>query len=137
MDAAAVRAMTEAENTMSEELMALKLRLSVIDHLKDIIHESAKPMENINDIRILQVDGVLGQTGGAPGTKAGAPAPGDGTLPDQLVNSALRYRTQAPVVDSLLAELGLKGADASAVTGFLKRQLGDDRQEDPTEDDAS
>ena len=137
IDAAAVRAMTEAENTMSEELMALKLRLSVIEHLKEIIHESAKPMENINDIRILQVDGVLGQTGGAPGTKADAPTPDSGTLPDQLVNSALRYRTQAPVVDSLLAELGLKGADTSAVTGFLKQQLGGNRQEGTPEDDAS
>lgn len=137
-DAAAVHAMTEAENTMSEELMALKLRLSVIDHLKEIIHESAKPMENINDIRILQVDGVLGQSGGAPGSETDALAPGGGaTLFDQLVNSALRYRTQAPVVDSLLSELGLKGSDASAVTGFLKQQLGDEPSEDTPEDDAT
>lgn len=134
-DAAAVRAMTEAENTMSEELMTLKLRLSVIDHLKDIIRESAKPMENINDIRILQVDGVLGQNAG--GTRdGGSPASsGTGTLPDQLVDSALRYRTQAPVVDSLLGELGLKGSDSSAVTGFLKEHLGDAPRETKPEED--
>jgi len=134
-DAAAVRAMTDAENTMSEELMSLKLRLSVIDHLKDIIRESAKPMENINDIRILQVDGVLGQSGLSGGE--GEPAPrGSGTLPDQLVDSALRYRTQAPVVDSLLGELGLSGSDSKAVRGFLNQQLGgkDDSETDPSDE---
>ena len=134
-DAAAVRAMTEAENTMSEELMTLKLRLSVIDRLKDIIHESAKPMENINDIRILQVDGVLGHTGG-PGRADALSADSPGTLPDQLVNSALRYRAQAPVIDRLLGELGLKGADAAAVTGFLEQQLDDATPDAQTDDDS-
>lgn len=130
-DAAAVRAMTEAENTMSEELMSLKLRLSVIDHLKEIIRESAKPMENINDIRILQVDGVFGQSGGHSGTAGDdGMSRGSGSLPDQLVDSALRYRTQAPVVDSLLGELGLTGSDTKAVTGFLKEQLGNKGQDD-------
>lgn len=138
-DAAAVRAMSEAENTMSEELMTLKLRLSVIDHLKDIIRESAKPMDNISDIRILQVDGVLGQNGAhaGDGKAATTGGGGGGTLPDQLVDSALRYRTQAPVVDSLLSELGLKGSDTSAVTGFLKEQLGDVERDSKPEDDDS
>lgn len=135
-DAAAVRAMTDAENTMSEELMSLKLRLSVIDHLKDIIRESAKPMENINDIRILQVDGVLGQSGITGGD--GEPAPrGSGTLPDQLVDSALRYRTQAPVVDSLLGELGLSGSDSKAFRGFLREQLGGKDESEPDTSDES
>ena len=127
-EAEAVRAMTEAENTMSEELMALKLRLSVIDHLKDIIRESARPMEKINDIRILQVDGVLGQPrgggSGGDGRTGGGSGGGSGTLPDQLVDSALRYRTQAPVVDSLLRELGLAGTDSRALASYLGTQLG-------------
>ncbi|MCR9135445.1 MAG: SPFH domain-containing protein [Alphaproteobacteria bacterium] len=136
-DAAAVRAMTDAENTMSEELMSLKLRLSVIDHLKDIIRESAKPMENINDIRILQVDGVLGKSGlTGSGDEESRPG-GSGTLPDQLVDSALRYRTQAPVVDSLLGELGLSGSDSKAVRGFLNQQLGDKDDGDSEPSDES
>lgn len=136
-DAAAVRAMADAENTMSEELMSLKLRLSVIDHLKDIIRESARPMENINDIRILQVDGMLGQNGSAGSRGDGSAGPtGSGSLPDQLVDSALRYRTQAPVVDSLLGELGLSGADSGAVGGFLNRQLGK-KSPDAEPDDTS
>ena len=122
-DAAGVRAMTEAENTMSEELMQLKLRLSVIDHLKDIIRESAKPMESISDIRIVQVDGVLGRGGlaggGGGGEGEGRPAGGGGSLTDQVVDSALRYRAQAPVVDQLLADLGLKGPESASVAGYL------------------
>lgn len=130
-EAAAVRAMTDAENTMSEELMTLKLRLSVIDHLKDIIRESAKPMENINDIRILQVDGVLGNAGGQIAGTNQEGGPSSSSLPDQLVDSALRYRTQAPVVDSLLKELGLSGSNTKAVTGFLNEQLGDKQAPKP------
>lgn len=136
-DAAAVLAMTDAENTMSEELMSLKLRLSVIDHLKDIIRESAKPMENINDIRILQVDGVLGQSGLAGGAGDETAPHGSGSLPDQLVDSALRYRAQAPVVDSLLGELGLSGSDSKAVKGFLNKQLGEKDEGEPDPSDKS
>lgn len=130
-EAAAVRAMTDAENTMSDKLMTLKLRLSVIDHLKDIIRESAKPMENINDIRILQVDGVLGNAAGQIAGASQEGAPSGSSLPEQLVDSALRYRTQAPVVDSLLKELGLSGSNTKAVTGFLNEQLGDKQTPEP------
>lgn len=130
-EAEAVRAMTDAENTMSEELMALKLRLSVIDHLKDIIRESARPMEKINDIRILQVDGVLGQPRGAGQGGDGGSGGGSGTLPDQLVDSALRYRTQAPVVDSLLKELGLSGTDSRSLSSYIGGQLGGDGKDAP------
>ncbi|MCB1444893.1 MAG: hypothetical protein KDJ87_03570, partial [Rhizobiaceae bacterium] len=33
----------------------------------------------------------------------------DGNLAEQVVSSALRYRTQAPFVDTLLGEIGLSG----------------------------
>ena len=134
-----VKALAEAENTMTRELMALTLRMSVIEHLKEIIRESARPMENVNDIRILQVDGVpggqgLGQGDGIRAQGGGASADGGRSLPDQLVGSALRYRTQAPVVDSLLAELGLKGSDPAAVWGYLAGQFG---PQEPAPDGAS
>ena len=60
-----------------------------------------------------------------------APAPrpretgtaGTPSLPDQVVNSALRYRAQAPVVDALLREVGMSSVDAGAVGEFLKSGL--------------
>ena len=39
------------------------------------------------------------------------------SLPDQLVNSALKYKAQSPIVDSLLKDLGL---DGSSLNGFTK-----------------
>lgn len=132
-DADAVRAMVEAENTMSQELMTLKLRLSVIENLKDILHESVKPMEKIGDIRILQVDGLMADRGGRNGAGVEGPS-GPANLPDQVVDSALRYRTQAPVVDTLLREIGLASPDSGGVSGFLRKTLAGDA---PGDDKAS
>ncbi|MDZ4735978.1 MAG: flotillin domain-containing protein, partial [Rhodospirillaceae bacterium] len=52
-----------------------------------------------------------GQGGGGGGSG------GDGNLADQLVNAALRYRGQGPLVDSLLKEIGVAGGD---LTGLHK-----------------
>ena len=46
------------------------------------------------------------------------------TYADQIVSSALRYRAQAPVVDTLLKEIGLKSPDSDAVSDLLAEQLG-------------
>ena len=43
-------------------------------------------------------------------------------LADQMTNSALRYRAQAPLVDSLMNELGIKGGDISGFTSSLSDQ---------------
>ena len=126
VDAEAIRALTEAENTMSDELMALKVRLSVIDHLKDIIRESARPMENIDgrsaSSRSTGSSAAAALSGGGMIGADGTPT-GPRSTPDQVVNSALRYRTQAPMVDSLLKEIGLGKADASGVSAFLRQGL--------------
>ncbi|MEM9220796.1 MAG: flotillin domain-containing protein [Pseudomonadota bacterium] len=143
VDAKAARALTEAENAMSTELMELKVRLSVIAHLKEIIRESAKPMEEIDDIRIIQLTGLAGAEGaggGPAGDGAAGSGSGDGrggeSLPDQVVNSALRYRAHAPVVDSLLKEVGLSSVDAASVQKFLSAGLEkkSDREDGPDED---
>ncbi len=44
---------------------------------------------------------------------------GSGNLADQLVNSALRYCGQAPLVDSWLAEIGLNGGDIHGFAGDM------------------
>ena len=36
---------------------------------------------------------------------------GGGNFADGVVNSALRFRAQAPLVDQLLREIGLEGGD--------------------------
>ena len=109
----------EASNVLSEEQIAMQVRLRLLEELPRIIAESAKPMEQISEIKILQVDG-LNCTGAAGGGDANGTS--GGGLADQAVGAALRYRTQAPLVDALMAELGLKAGDLSGLAGGTAAQ---------------
>ncbi|MDO4694753.1 MAG: flotillin domain-containing protein [Eikenella sp.] len=127
VDAEGTRAVNEAANVLSVEQVEMQVRLALLRHLPDIIRESVKPMEQIEDIKILQVNGL---GGGLNGGGTGEPAAGQpASLPDQMVNSALRYRSQAPLVDSLLKELGLNGGDLNGLTQSLSQPLAEPRAE--------
>lgn len=115
IDAAGRKALNSAENEQSQEAMALRLKLAIIENLEGIIRESAKPLERIEGIRIVHLDGGLG-AGTVP---AGAPP---GSLSDQVMTSALKYRIQAPLVDSLLKDLGLAGLDAEQIARALRER---------------
>ncbi|WP_439814622.1 flotillin family protein [Zavarzinia sp. CC-PAN008] len=102
VEAAGRVALNEADNKLSAEIIAMRTRLALIEQMQAIIAQSVKPMERIESIRIMQVDGMAGGgTGHANGTAAPT-SPGDA-----VVQSALRYRAQAPLIDALLGELGL------------------------------
>ena len=103
IDAEGVRAMNEAQNVLSLEARGSAARLRLIDKLDAIIREQVKPLENIEGIKILHVDGL----GGGGGHANSGEFTGAGGFSDQVVNSALRYRAQAPLVDELLKEIGL------------------------------
>jgi len=108
VDADAVRMMNEAQNVLSAEARTSALRLRVVEKAEGIIRESVKPMERIEGIKILQVDGLVG--GGAGGGIA--PIQTQNNFSDGVVNSALRFRAQAPIVDQLLKEIGIAGGGA-------------------------
>ena len=116
IEAEGKRMLNEASNVLSPESRASEARLRIIDRIEGIIRESVKPMENIEGIRILHVDG-LGGGGGGSGPAGEAPA----NFSDAVVNSALRYRAQAPLVDSLLKEIGLQGGDIGQVAKMLEK----------------
>jgi uncharacterized membrane protein YqiK len=120
VDAEGVRAMNEAQNVLSPEARGSAARLRLIDKLDAIIREQVKPLENIEGIKILHVDG-LGGGGGGAGAGAGDFS-GAGGFSDQVVNSALRYRAQAPLIDELLKEIGIDTGKAgqTMATGLLK-----------------
>ena len=118
VEAEGVRQMNEAENTLTPDSRQLTMRLRLLEKLEGIIRESVRPMEKIEGIKILQVDGLWG--GNAPQGEGN----GDGrpNVAEGIVNSALRYRAQAPLIDSLLKELGIEGgAFGSGVAGMLGR----------------
>ncbi|MGL4234424.1 MAG: flotillin family protein [Casimicrobium sp.] len=103
-EADAMRMMNEAQNVLSPEARASALRMRLVEKAEAIIRESVKPMERIEGIKILHVDGLAG--GGSNGGDGG-----NGGFADGVVNSALRFRAQAPIVDQLLREIGLEGGD--------------------------
>lgn len=74
-------------------------------------------MENIDVIKIIQVDGL---NAGAAANNNGEfqMASSGGNLADQVVNSALRYRAQAPLLDSLMREVGIEGGDINGLTNI-------------------
>jgi len=113
IDAAGKRAVYEAENAQSSEAMALRVKLSVIEHLEAIVRESGKPLERIEGIKIVQL------SGGDPGAGGGS-----ASLSDQVVSSALRYRTQAPLIDALLNDLGLPGGNPGGLVHFAETLTG-------------
>jgi uncharacterized membrane protein YqiK len=116
IEAEGKRMLNEAANVLSPESRASEARLRIIDRIEGIIRESVKPMENIEGIKILHVDG-LGGGGGGAGPAGEAPT----NFSDSVVNSALRYRAQAPLVDSLLREIGLQGGDIGQVAKMLEK----------------
>lgn len=129
VDAEGSRAVNEAANVLSVEQIEMQIRLALLRHLPDIIRESVRPMENIDDIKILQVNGLGGFGGNGSGSLNAENAPQSGNLADQMVNSALRYRSQAPLVDSLLREIGLQGGDINGLTQNLNTPLVENRSD--------
>jgi uncharacterized membrane protein YqiK len=118
-----VRLMAEANNIASPEARVSALRLRLVEKLESIIRESVKPMEKIDGIKIIHLDGLTVPAGG------GFPD-SDGGLTDRLVSSALRYRAQAPLLDHLLGEIGIDPGDPGKLTQLLaelkkKRPEGD------------
>ncbi|MBY0323088.1 MAG: flotillin family protein [Reyranella sp.] len=121
VDAEGTRLMNEAQNLLSADARLSAMRLRLIDKLDSIIRESVKPMERIEGIKILHVDGF---GGGGGGGHANAGDAGSG-LADSVVNSALRFRAQAPLIDQLLREIGVAGGDVGRVAqGLLDRTQG-------------
>ncbi len=141
VEAEGKRQLNDAENMRSDASRRSALRIKLVEYLEAIIRESVKPMENIDAIKILQVDGLPGLSGSLPpggfgggddssGDLGGGPSPGEGgrsggSLADNIVSSALRYRAQAPFVDNLLREIGMSPKDITNIGNLLKEDEDD------------
>jgi hypothetical protein len=69
-------------------------------------------MEKIEGIRILHVDGLAGGNTGGGGSGRSAT--------DEVIDSALRYRVQAPLIDSILADIGVEGGSLAKMPGLIR-----------------
>ncbi len=109
VDAAGNRQLNEAENMLSDEARASRTRARILEKLEGIIRESVKPMEKIEGIKILHVDGMNG-----------GPSGGNRNVTDEVIDSALRYRVQAPMIDNLMKEIGIEGGSLGRMTEVLR-----------------
>ena len=116
VEAEGVRLMNEAQNVLTIEARGSAARLKLIEKLDAIIREQVKPLERIEGIKILHVDGLGGSGGGGNGA---AGADHGGGFADQVVNSALRYRAQSPLVDEMLREIGIEPGRAGQITSGM------------------
>ncbi len=123
VDAKGQRALHEAENILDPAIIAMRIKMAIVQNVDKIIRESVKPMESIEGIKIIQVqglgnDGAIAAAGAGGGSSNGGN--GGGNLADQVVNSALRYRSQAPLVDALLKDIGLDGNNIHGLASVLQ-----------------
>ena len=122
-DAEGQRKLNDAENMRNDESRRSAIYEHLVKTLPQIIKETVKPMENIDSIKILHVDGLPGlnspsETGGAAGGGGGG-----GNVSDQVVNSAMKYRTQVAFVDGLMEEIGLPLKSLGSAGGMSFRNF--------------
>ena len=113
VEAEGLTLMNTAANLLTPDARQSALRRQLVDKLEGIIRESVKPMERIEGIRILHVDGLGGSPSGGTNGNGGA------NIADSVVNSALRFRAQAPLIDQLLREIGVQGGDVGQAAKAL------------------
>ena len=107
--AEAQRLRNEAENILSEDARNGLLRAKLIERLEGIVRESVKPMEKIDGIKILHVEGL------------GSGGDGHHRSPtDEVIESALRYRAQAPLIDEMMKDIGVTGSNIAGMGDIFR-----------------
>jgi uncharacterized membrane protein YqiK len=109
------RAINEALNTLSAAQIDLTIRTEMLRQLPEILAQAVKPMEKIDSIRVFQVNGMPGIAGGL----GGSVDDGNATLPEQVVNSALKYQVAKPLVEAIMKDAGLANGNLTGISQVL------------------
>ncbi|MBP6117073.1 MAG: flotillin family protein [Neisseriaceae bacterium] len=117
-EAEAQAALNQALNTLSSAQATLKFQLALLVNLPKIMAEIVKPMEHIDSINIAQIDGLNRSSGGSDGGGAKG-QPSGANYAQQALDAALGYRIQLPVIENLMAAVGLDGTSFSGLTAPL------------------
>ncbi|CAA6804794.1 MAG: Inner membrane protein YqiK [uncultured Thiotrichaceae bacterium] len=128
VEAAGKSALNSAANLLDNKQIDMQVKMEIVRQLPQIIKESVRPLENIDGIKIMHLDGLGSASGGSVSSGGGKSGSGGGNgggggLADQVVDSALRYRAQVPLIDSLLKEVDLKGDSSAGLTDFIRHQM--------------
>jgi uncharacterized membrane protein YqiK len=134
------RAITDAENALSDALIEMKVAMAKLEAMPAIVAEMVKPAEKIDSIKIHQVTGLGGANGGAGGSAANS---GDKPVVNQALDSIMGMAVQMPALKKLGDELGLsmENGIASVASGALDSPKnepaqinGEDTSAEPGED---
>ncbi|HSI96352.1 MAG: flotillin family protein [Methylophilaceae bacterium] len=121
VDAKGVEMRNAALNTLAAEQISMQIKMKLLEVLPSIIEASVKPIEKIDGIKIVQVDGLnRGFSGGGSGSLG---LNGGGSLAEQAVAAALTYRAQQPILDAVLNEIGMKGSDLNSLIEPATREF--------------
>ena len=95
------RAITDAENALSDALINMKVALARLEAMPKVLAEAVKPAEKIDSIRIHHVSGLNQGGAGGSGSEGGkAPI-------NQALDSIMGMAVQMPALRKLGDELGL------------------------------
>lgn len=112
-EAEGIAAINDAKNRLGAAQIDLAVRMQLINALPQIIDSASKPLEKIDSIRLFQVNGM--PMGGNGGASSGEGGQGGGTLPEQVVNSALQYQVAKPIVDAIMKDAGLNNPSLTGI----------------------
>jgi len=130
------RAINEAKNILDETLMQFELRKIIAQVAPQILEATVKPMEAIDSIKIIQTNGFGVPGSGGSGAGANGNGASSGSVPNQLMEAALGYRMNLPLVEKLLGVIGLKSDSPEGMTESLGNMIKDD-SDDSSKDEKS
>jgi len=112
-EAEGARALIDADNALSSEIVEMKVQLARLAALPEIVEQMVKPAEKIDSIKIHQVSGLGGGANGAAPTGSG-----DSASPvAQAINSIGAMAVQLPALRKIGDELGISLDDG--ITGVI------------------
>jgi flotillin len=124
-------AIIAAQNTHSPEVIAMKLEEVRLQTLPQVVERMMKPAEKIESIRINQMTGFGGASGGVS-------EGGDKSTINQVVDSVLSMALQLPAVQKLGEEVGMNiGDGVRGISNSLNRNLTGDTPDTSSDDTSS
>ena len=96
-EAAGLAAMNEAENTLGDSVIRMRLEERKLDRLPEIMTQMMKPVEKIDSIKINQISGAGGNSGSGEGVDGAF-----GAAMDQILSMAVRL----PAMKQMGEEIG-------------------------------
>lgn len=121
-EAEGIAAINDAKNRLGAAQIDLAVRMQLIQALPSIIQEASRPMEKIDSIRLFQVNGM--PMGGANAGETGSGRTlGQGSLPEQVMNSALQYQVAKPIVDAIMKDAGLANPSLTGISESVAQMI--------------